>query len=148
MYRRNNINNLFNTLEKKELKKESEEKESDDSIELINDKLLKTKNDKRIKLLNDFLDSYTKYDTDEFALLSDIRKKFKRYCYDLDKNNFNNIVYSLTKEDIINYNDKFKIKYFSFCRSCQKRYHYGCCSENNRFNRGSKEIILYMKLKN
>jgi hypothetical protein len=149
-YRRNR---QYFTLEHINNKVEKKEEQIADIEDLYN-KLQKTKNDKRILLLNKFLESNTKFDDEEYTLLSDIRKKFKQYCYDLDKNNLNNMCYTLSKEDIINYNDnlpvngKFKIKYYSFCKSCNQRYRYGCCDENNRLNRSSKEIILYMKLRN
>ena len=143
-YRRNK--NYINTT----LLGEEKEKENDNnsSVEDLYNKLQKTKNEKRLTLLNNFLSSNTKYDDEEYILLSTLRKKFKDYCYDLDKNNLNNMSYNLSKEDIIKYDDKYKIKYFSFCRSCQTRYRHGCCDENNRLNRVSKEIILYMKLRN
>lgn len=124
-----------------------EKKEEIPDIEDLTYKLQKVKNNKRIALLNDFLDTNTKFDDDEYVLLSDIRKKFKEYCYNLDKNNLNNMSYNLSKDDIIIYNDKFKIKHYSFCKSCNTRYRTGCCEENNRLNRSSKEIVLYMKLR-
>jgi len=144
LYRRNK--NFINSLVKEDEKKE--EIPEAVLIEDLSNKLQKIKNDKRLTLLNNFLSSNTKYDDEEYTLLSTLRKKFKDYCYDLDKNNLNNMSYNLSKEDIIKNNDKYKIKYFSFCRSCQTRYRHGCCDENNRLNRVSKEIVLYMKLRN
>lgn len=118
------------------------------TVQELNNKLQKIKNEKRISLLNKFLEENVKYDDEEYTLFTDIRKKFKEYCYNLDKNNLNNMSYNLSKNDITNYNSEFKIKYYSFCKSCNKRYRSGCCEENNRLNRSSKEVILYMKLKN
>jgi hypothetical protein len=141
LYRRNK--QIFSSLIKEE-----EKKEDIPDIEDLYEKLQKTKNDKRLSLLNNFLESNAKFDDEEYTLLSDIRKKFKDYCYNLDKNNLNNMSYNLSKEDIINYNDRFKIKYYSFCKSCNQRYRHGCCDENNRLNRSSKEVVLYMKLRN
>lgn len=128
--------------------KKNEQEQESISLKDLNDKIQKAKNDKRIDLLTKFLDENVKFDDEEYTPLSDIRKKFKEYCYKLDKNNLNNMSYNLSKEDITKYSNKYKIKYYSFCRSCDTRYRAGCCEENNRLNRSSKEIVLYMKLRN
>lgn len=98
--------------------------------------------------MKQFLESNAKYDDEEYTLFTDFRKRFKEYCYNLDKNNLNNMSYYVSKEELLNYNDKYRVKYYSFCRSCKQRYRFKCCEENNRLNRGTKEVILYMKLKN
>ena len=125
---------------------------SNPSIDWLNTKINDVKKEKRLTLLKNYLDNNVKYDDEEYTTLSDLRKKFKEYCYDLDKKNLNNMSYNLSKEDIINYDNRsatrYKIKYYSFCKSCNQRYRQGCCDENNRLNRSSKEIILYMKLRN
>jgi hypothetical protein len=79
--------------------------------------------------------------------MTNFRKKFKEYCYNLDKNNLNNMSYNLSKEELITTEPRIKIKYYSFCKSCDTRYRTSCCEENNRLNRASKEIILYFKFR-
>ncbi len=145
MYRANSRLNRISELYDQSNK--TEKNESEQNINSLNDKIKKIKEEKKTSLLKQFLDNTTKYDDEEYTLLSDIRKKFKEYCYSLDKNNLDNMNYNLSKEDIIKYNDKYRIKYYSFCRSCNTRYRYKCCDENNRLNRASKEVILFMKIR-
>lgn len=149
MYRRNNrtaINSLF------KIRNESSEPQTLVSeitdINTLNNKIETLKKNKKLELLKSFLDINVKFDDEEFILMTDLRKKFKEYCYNLNKNNLDNMNYNLSKDELIKQDPRFKIKYYSFCKSCNQRYHYGCCNENNRLNRCSKEVVLYMKLRN
>lgn len=103
--------------------------------------------DKNDNIFKKFMNEKTVYNYDKHIILSDLRKEFKKYAYNLNKENLDNIIYNCKDVDILGFNPKFKIKSFSYCRGCQTRYRMGCCDENNRMNRSSKALVLHIDWK-
>ena len=139
MYRRSvNLNNILKTevVSEVENNKLEELKKQIDNIKL----------DKNLNIFKKFMDEKTIYNFDKYTPTSELRDKYKRYAYDLNKDNLDNLFFSFKEKDILDYNPKLKIKSYSFCRSCKNRYRYGCCDENNRLNRSTKQVVLYLEL--
>lgn len=139
MYRRSvNLNSILQTDAVSEVET--------DKIKQLQKQIDNIKIDKNKVMFKKYTDEHTRYNFDKYTEIKDLRDKYKRYAYDLNKDNLENVFYSFTNEDILKLNHKYKLKSLSFCRSCKTRYRYGCCDENNRMNRSSRAVILYMEL--
>ncbi len=140
MFRRNNgiVHSLLNN---KDLSQQEISK-----IDELQNQIYNIKKNKNNILIKEFLDKHVRYNFESLTLVSDIRKYFKSFCYKQNVNNIENIQYVISVESILKYNDNFKIKNYSFCRSCKKRYRFGCCSKSSKYNRVAKPCCAYLEL--